>query len=575
MSDDDRYILAQIIKKLNADNEPSLKEDKYFELFSAEQVLKVRGFDLDPQEIKAGNIGGTMDGGVDSFYLFANRKLVRDDTNLSQFAGQQISIELVIIESKNNASSREQVIKNFDDFTEHCLRMQVDLSKAPKELYSDALLEAVRRFRVLYESAASNRPRLSIDFYAVSLAEQIEGKVITRKQLLETKLREYFSRAKCSVEAINAKTLFSWYHVTPTKTVKLTSQDHMHWTQFGTAYICLASLSSFYSFVSDNDLPREHIFESNVRDHAPDATVNKEIRLTLERVKDGGEFWWLNNGITVLASDVTVSGDTFSITDPLVVNGLQTSYEIVNHFKALNQLDDKRTVLVRVIETTDPRMMDEIIKATNSQTKIGSNSLHATEEIHRKIESAMKVTNLFYDRRKNYYRNRGMPTRSIVTITELAQALTAIVLRRPDDARARPTTVVNKHYKQLFSEQFPFELYGKCASILKRVEAHLDSMDLTKGTALNLLFYVAVHATCATLKSARPNRRGISGIDLSLLTDEILKDSYKTVNNLFKARGGNDKAAKGTELVNDVLTAIESKFSRKTGIGKKAMLKTA
>ena len=288
-----------------------------------------------------------------------------------------------------------------------------------------------------------------------------------------------------------------------------------------------------------------------------------KIRLTLEKAKDNAEFWWLNNGITVLASDVTVSGDTFSVTDPLIVNGLQTSYEIVNHFKSIKDADEKRTVLVRIIETTDSRTMDEIIKATNSQTKIGSNSLHATEEIHRKIESAMKVRNLFYDRRKNYYRNRGMATRSIVTITELSQALTAIVLRRPDDARARPTTVVNKHYKKLFSEAFPLELYGKCASILKRVEAFLDGLELTKGAALNLLFYVSMYATCATLKSARPNRRGIAGIDLGNITDVVLKSSYEAVNGLYQARGGDDKAAKGTELLGDVLGAIDGKFSRK------------
>jgi hypothetical protein len=462
-------------------------------------------------------------------------------------------------------SSREQVIKNFDDFTENCLRLQVDISKAPRDLYNEAVIEAVRRFRTLYESAASSRPTLSIDFYAVSLADNIEGKVTTRKELLEVKLRDYFSRAKCSVQPVGAKTLFSWYHITPTKTVRLTTQDHLHWTQFGKAYICLASLRSFYNFVSENDVPKEHIFESNVRDHAPDATVNKEIRLTLEKPSENGEFWWLNNGITVLATDVTVSGDTFSITDPLVVNGLQTSYEIINHFRGAPDAEDKRTILVRVIETTDPRMIDDIIKATNSQTKIPSNSLHATEEIHRKIESAMKVKDLYYDRRKNYYRNRGMPTRSIVTITELAQALTAIVLRKPDDARARPTTVVNKHYKQLFSESFPLELYGKCASIVKRVQAFLDGLDLAKGTALNLLFYVSLYATCAVLRSPRPNRRGIAGIDLASLTDEILIGSYETVNKLYQALGADDNVAKGTQLVSDVLAAIESKFRRKGG----------
>ncbi len=179
------------------------------------------------------------------------------------------------------------------------------------------------------------------------------------------------------------------------------------------------------------------MFEANVRDYQGDNVVNKDISATLAAI-GVDEFWWLNNGITILASDVTSSGDKFTITDPLIVNGLQTSYVIARHFEALDAVNDKRTILVRVIKNTDPKSIDRIIKATNSQTAIPRVWLHATEDIHRKIETTLGNAGMYYDRRKNFYKNKGIPATQIVTIPYLAQALAAIVLQRPDDARGRP-----------------------------------------------------------------------------------------------------------------------------------------
>jgi len=71
--------------------------DKFFEIFSAEQILKSQSFDLDPDQIKSGIVSGGGDGGVDSFYVFANKKLVREDTDISVFKGQQLTLQITAL----------------------------------------------------------------------------------------------------------------------------------------------------------------------------------------------------------------------------------------------------------------------------------------------------------------------------------------------------------------------------------------------------------------------------------------------------------------------------------------------
>ncbi|QTR06142.1 AIPR family protein, partial [Saccharothrix algeriensis] len=40
------------------------------------------------------------------------------------------------------------------------------------------------------------------------------------------------------------------------------------------------------------------------------------------------EFWWMNNGATIICSSATINGKEFVLDDVQVVNGLQTSYTI-------------------------------------------------------------------------------------------------------------------------------------------------------------------------------------------------------------------------------------------------------
>jgi hypothetical protein len=152
---------------------------------------------------------------------------------------------------------------------------------------------------------------------------------------------------------------------------------------------------------------------------------------------------------------------------------------------------------------------DRIIKATNSQTLIPIASLRATEVIHRDIEEYLRPHGLFYDRRKNHYKNEGKPIDKIVSIPHLAQAVMAMALQRPNDARARPSSLLKKdeEYERVFNRTYPIGVYLTCALLMKRVDrlVRAEATGLDGKDQANLRFYVAMDAACTAAGKPAPS----------------------------------------------------------------------
>ena len=307
MSQDDRFVLKEIFKQQHQNDLPRLAVDRYFEIFSAEQILKARGYDLDPEQVSSGIIGGGDDGGVDSFYMFVNTKLVREDTDPASFKDQQLDFDLVIIQSKNTASFEEVPLTKLQDFTEHCLRFGSDLSAAPKTLYNQDVLDRVSIFHELYRQSLLKRPTLRIGYYYASFGENPHPKVTTRAALLKNKASACFTSAACAVAFAGASQLLGWFYDRPSSTITLETSKAFHWGGFGKAYVCLVSLGQFANFIAEKGKLRSYMFEANVRDYQGDVAVNNQIASTLS-VVGSEEFWWLNNGVTLLASEVRLDG---------------------------------------------------------------------------------------------------------------------------------------------------------------------------------------------------------------------------------------------------------------------------
>lgn len=522
----------------------------------------LKPFDLDSDDIEAGHVGATDDGGVDSAYFLLDRKVVREDPDIGSFKSRRdIPIELVVIQSKMSNGFSEAPILKLQAMVNDLLDPTADHSAGP---YSSKLRLIMRRFRETYLALLTQRPTLSIVFYFATLADDANPEPKRKANALVGRVKELFSGAEVRFDFVTAKDLLATFNKVTPQTIKLHSTKLMPSSQFGSAYVCLVPLKEFYTFITTEGLIREDLFDSNVRDYQRDVEVNKGIESTLTS-KRPVEFWWLNNGVTILSTNVTASGDILSIEEPEVVNGLQTSRKIYEYIKSGGADEDKRNVLVRVISTSDDADRDSIIRATNSQTHIQPAAFHATEDIHRQIEAFLPTAaQLYYERRKNFYRNRGVPVAKIVSITYLAQAVAAISLQVPNDAYARPTSVLKRQYSDLFNENFNPKLYSQCALLMKRVDAYLVGLPketLDASARSDVRFYVAMYAAALALKAAAPKRDAIASLDIHSVTDELLLNSLSRVIAAYTVAGGGDEAAKGVDLITALKSELQKEFS--------------
>lgn len=409
-------------------------------------------------------------------------------------------------------------------------------------------------FRQLYLKAAGRFPKLTVRlFYACKGDAPAAGsKIHTVAESTCNLLRERFAKTPISFELVGADQLLALARRVPLETFTLKLSESPVSSSREPGYIGLVKLLDFFNFISDeNGHLRQRLFEANVRDYQGTKGSNVDIRQTLE-TKSQADFWWLNNGVTIIASNANEAARNLTIADPYIVNGLQTSNEIYRYFSEGGKKEDDRNVLVRVIVTKDSEIADKVIRATNSQIYIPPSQLKATEKIHRDIEDFMKKYDLYYDRRKNHYKVQGKPIERIVGILELAQAVLAGALGRPADARARPSSVLNNEdeYAKVFNEKYPITLYPKAASLLKLCErfvsTHADN--LSRKDQNNLRFYLMRRSLMRATGKLNVGVQDLADVDEKAFTNKVLESSYTEVREAYQKLGESDQVAKGVEL---------------------------
>lgn len=557
MANNDQIILDQVLEQQKADRASHMSSSEFFEVFVAEQILK--DYDLSDEQIESGIVGSGSDGGIDCIYVFCNGDLVREDFDCT-LNRKSVSLEVFIIQTKTTPTYSEEPISRLIAATSDLFNLSHKLDDY-KQVYNESVLGAVGIFRSVFNSLASRFPTLTFHYLYASRGDSshIHPNVSRKADLLSNTISGLFSAASYKFLFVGASELLGIARRKPVTTFQLNVKETI---SAPGGYIALVLLSDFDSFVRDEKGLRKNLFESNVRDYQGSSRVNEEIQKTL--VARGLEdFWWLNNGITIVASKAVQSGKTLTIEDPQIVNGLQTTTEICEYFASKKTPDEARHVMVRVVITEIPESRDRIIKATNSQTVIPSASLRATDKVHRDIEEFIRPFGFFYDRRKNFHKNEGRSTDQIISIPLLAQAIMAIALQRPADARARPSTLINKDddYLKLFNTDHPIELYLVACTLIKKTQTFLRTRaELELKDRNNLLFYVAMHAAKCLSEKAEPSLKELASIEPSKIDEYILGESLDAVYPLYHSIGATDQAAKGTTLLPKVKNELKARF---------------
>lgn len=542
VSDNDRVLLDAILAERREQLAPEMGESEFFELYLVQQLLFDR--DLSWDELLAGITGGSDDGGIDAAYAFFNGQLLSSDTRHDK--SPAAAYELHIFQAKRSTGFEETAVDKLGS----SLRKLLDLSQSvePAVGYNQELIAIFSRFRTHYLRSATKFPTLSISVYYGTRGIDVHPKVLHRSEGIVESLQGLFSNSSATFSFVTPRDIVTQGYRQQPAALELRLTEAITTTLGG--FVGLASLRDYFAFISDEQgRLRTTLLESNVRDYEGRTSVNAAIASTLRDNRDD-DFWWLNNGVTIVSTRAAQFGKTISLEYPQIVNGLQSTQEI-HQYMAQAPLDvvDTRFILVRIVVPPTELTRDRIIRATNSQSVLPGVALRSTEKIHRDIEAYFLSNNLYYERRRNRYQNEGKPLARIVTIPYLAEGVAAVVLRRPHLGSPRLGGRFLKNdevYSQIFDPDRPLAAFLKAAQLCRRVEIRLRQLSQQPGSRrLASLRYLFPTAMAVALE--RDTSRTLSSLDVSSIADHDIDRVLARVQELDPTGEGRGASTQGEQ----------------------------
>ena len=535
---------------------------KTFEVFAVQQILKK--YALSDDDIESCCTDDKADSGFDYIFLFVNDYLVKDARSYD-FPNKNAEMEIYVITSKHKdsfiAGPLESISSGVDAF--------FDLTKSRDGISTDFLNEKVLDARddliIAYKKSALSNYKISIKFVYASRGDAANVGDVTEAtaETIVNKVKEKFSNTEVSFCFFGSEELIRAYRENSIEKKELSFEDSFSSEE---SYVMLVKLSNYYDFIKleDGSMNRR-LFNANVRDYMGLNRVNEDILSSLENEKNV-DFWFMNNGITVIASNATIVSKTIFLTNPQIVNGLQTSESICSFFK--NQgTDCDRKVLVKVIITRDEELNKKIIKATNNQTPVQLVSLFATEKYQKDIEDYLKKYDMFYDRKNNYYKNKGVDSSKIISVSYLATGYVSLIKKNPRLAARLKQKTIKTYYNDIFDCNNTLAIWVVIVKIQRRVEDFLSSKKESGGSEGFLKSWRAIFsflATSVVLKDfAYSEKDFVSLCDkMELFTNEIFEDIYSS---FIESYGIGVFAKKWVPKIkiNDVVGFLENKYSIK------------
>ena len=153
------------------------------------------------------------------------------------------------------------------------------------------------------------------------------------------------------------------------------------------AYYVMAKVTEMYELWKKAEEKGYPLFEENIREYLGGTSgINKGIISTLKNKEEKGNFFYYNNGITIICREAKADSKKVEIFDPQIVNGCQTVNSIVEVLKSCSDPNAEFEhvyvmVKILVIDIEDAgyrQFYRDIVKYTNSQNSINEKVFGAT-----------------------------------------------------------------------------------------------------------------------------------------------------------------------------------------------------
>ncbi len=238
------------------------------------------------------------------------------------------------------------------------------------------------------------------------------------------------------------------------------------------AYLTVVRAKEFVQnlLMSEDGNLRTQVFEENVRSFlGMDNEVNRSISATIRAGASASRFPVLNNGITIVSPDVRLQGNTLHLANYQIVNGCQTSNVLFENRDVLNDV----MVNVKIVETKNEDVFSELVRATNSQSKVENAQFLSLRPLMKRVEQYFNACNspegrLYFERRDRQYVGQNVPTIRTFSLHNATKCVAAMYCNRPDLAGRYPNAMYAELADTIFGDDTKeIVFYASCLTLYR------------------------------------------------------------------------------------------------------------
>ena len=450
-----------------------VSEDMLFELFVNDSVLRNHQPDISATEdalLEECSVGGSNDMGIDGLAIKVNGSFVSTQQDIDEIIelNKQISIEYIFIQTKNKDKLDSG---EYGKFVDVIIDFLSDEHHEPHNEKIDALLQ-LKNYLFSDEIILRWKSNPIVRIYYVFFGQRRENDHFEAKT----------ARLKKDIAALQSYDDTYFKLIDGDELKKMCEGNENSFSavmtvidNFGLAevagvdnsLIVLVSAHELMKMITtDGQLLRQSLFSDNVRDYQGNTDINNEIMNTIE--KEPSNFALLNNGITIVCTNVLISNRKITLSNPQIVNGCQTCNVLFD--ASISGFDlSKVTLLAKVIATEKDEVTNSIIRGTNSQNVVYSEAFESTRNFHKNLEEFFCVpptlnteSPIYYERRsRQYARNTSIPSTRVIGLKTLTQCFVSIFLQAPHFGTSHEAILLKKFRNRIYIDGqslFPYYL---------------------------------------------------------------------------------------------------------------------
>lgn len=461
-------LLAEFCKSFDLEKQ---KEDAQFETFATYLTVRKHYSEtaFDPSDLV---MGSGSDTGIDGLAIIVNNNLVTDVDEVEELAklNGYLEVAFVFVQAERTAGFDTAKIGQFG----FGVRDFFGKGSLPR---NDAVKNAAEVMTAIFQhSGRFSKGNPACYLYYVTTGRWQEDANLTtryRAEVSDLQATGNFSRVEFfpigadqiqklyneSKNAITREFVFEQRTVIP----DIANVKEAHLGYMGAP--------EFLKLVCDDEGKIiESLFYENVRGFHGYNFINDQIRKTLES-GESDRFVLMNNGVTIIAKSLYLTGHKFTMSDFQIVNGCQTSHVLYDNRGLL-----KATVRIplRIISTQDEAVTESIITATNSQTEVKHDQFFALRDFAKKLEAFFSTFSgdkaVYYERRAHQYDSQPVEKTRIIAHQNLVRAVGAMFLEEPHRTTKNYQSLSAKVGKEMFCPTDRMEPYYLAAYSLYRLE---------------------------------------------------------------------------------------------------------